>query len=383
MVIGVPKEIKPQESRVALLPSAAWQLVRNGHQVVVETRAGVGSGFLDEEYTRAGAELVATHGEVFERADLVVKVKEPLAEEFDLLREGQVLFTYLHLAANQTLTEALAKSKATCIAYETIEVNRRLPLLEPMSEIAGRMSVLMGGYFLQKHHGGKGVLLGGVPGVLPGKVVVIGGGSAGVNAARTATGLGADTTILEVDFERMRFLDITLHTAHTLYSNQSHLLEILPEVDVLIGAVLVPGARAPKLINREMLKVMKPGSVFVDIAIDQGGCAETSRPTTHENPIFEAEGVTHYCVANMPSAYARTSTQALTNVTHRYIEILADHGIPGAFRKDPNLLGGLNLAQGHVTHRAVADAHRMTYVDPKELFGLSAPPSGRVVPAGS
>lgn len=377
MVIGVPKEIKPQESRVALLPSAAWQLARNGHQVVVESRAGEGAGFLDEEYRRAGAELVATHREVFDRAELIVKVKEPLAEEFGLLREGHILFTYLHLAASQPLTEALAKSKATCIAYETIEVNRRLPLLEPMSEIAGRMSVLMGGYFLQKHHGGKGVLLGGVPGVLPGKVVVIGGGSAGVNAARTATGLGADTTILEVDFERMRFLDITLHTAHTLYSNQSHLLEMLPEVDLLIGAVLVPGARAPKLISREMLKVMKPGSVFVDIAIDQGGCAETSRPTTHDNPIFEAEGVTHYCVANMPAAFARTSTQALTNVTHRYVEILADLGVPGAFRKDPNLLGGLNLAQGHVTHRAVAEAHHLPYVDPKELFGMAGTGAGR------
>jgi alanine dehydrogenase len=228
-----------------------------------------------------------------------------------------------------------------------------------MSEIAGRMSVLMGGNFLQKHLGGCGVLLGGVPGVLPGKVVVIGGGTAGVNAARMAQGLGADVTILDVDVERMRFLDITLHTAHTLYSNRAHILEMLPEVDLLIGAVLVPGARAPKLIDREMMRVMKKGSVFVDIAIDQGGCAETSRATTHHDPVFVEEDVTHYCVANMPAAFARTATQALTNVTYRYIELIADHGIPGAFKKDPNLIGGLNLLDGKITCRGVADAHGM------------------------
>jgi alanine dehydrogenase len=301
---------------------------------------------------------------------MIVKVKEPLQAEFDLLRPGQILFTYLHLAASAPLTEALVKSSATCIAYETVEVNRRLPLLEPMSEIAGRMSVLMGGYFLQKHTGGCGVLLGGVPGVLPGKVVVIGGGTAGVNAARMATGLGADVTILEVDVERMRFLDITLHTAHTLYSNRQHILDMLPEVDLLIGAVLVPGAKAPKLIDREMMRVMKPGSVFVDIAIDQGGCAETSRPTTHEKPIYVEEDVTHYCVANMPAAFARTAAQALTNVTSRYIELLADHGVPGAFRRDPNLLSGLNLFGGKITHLAVANAHGMEYADPRQVLGL-------------
>jgi alanine dehydrogenase len=250
------------------------------------------------------------------------------------------------------------------VAYETVEVNRRLPLLEPMSEIAGRMSVLVGGFYLAKHFGGKGVLLGGVPGVLPGKVMVLGGGTAGVNAARMATGLGADVTILEVDVERMRFLDITLHTAHTLYSSHAHILEMLPDVDLLIGAVLVPGAKAPKLITREMLKVMKAGSVLVDIAVDQGGCAETTRPTTHQDPIFFEEEVLHYCVANMPAAYARTATQALTNVTYRYIEILADHGIPGAFTKDRNLLGGLNAYHGQVTCRAVADAHGLAFTDP-------------------
>src|SRR5688572_15313006 len=337
MTIGCPIEIKAQEDRVALLPSAAYQLAKRGHTVLVEAGAGAGSGYRDEEYREAGAEIIATHAELFARADLIVKVKEPLPEEYPLLRRKQILFTYLHLAANRALTEALLASRCTGIAYETVEVNRRLPLLEPMSEIAGRMSVLVGGYFLQKHAGGNGVLLGGVPGVLPGKVMVLGGGTAGVNAARMATGLGADCTILEVDIERMRFLDITLHTAHTLYSSHAHILEMLPDIDLLIGAVLVPGARAPKLITREMLKVMKPGSVLVDIAVDQGGCAETTRPTTHHDPTYVEEDVVHYCVANMPAAYARTATQALTNATYRYIELIADHGIPGAFKRDRNL----------------------------------------------
>jgi len=255
MIIGVPKEIKEQEYRVALLPSGAYQLIRRGHEVIVERGAGLGAGYPDAEYEQAGAKLVDSHGEVFKRAALIVKVKEPLAEEFNLLRPDQILFTYLHLAANRALTEALMKSGVTALAYETVEVNRRLPLLEPMSEIAGRMSILVGGYFLQKHFGGSGVLLGGVPGVLPGKVVVLGGGAAGINAARMAQGLGADVTILEVDLERMRFLDITLHTAHTLYSNESHLLELLPSVDLLVGAVLVPGAKAPKLHTRPRITI--------------------------------------------------------------------------------------------------------------------------------
>jgi alanine dehydrogenase len=285
MIIGVPKEIKTQEFRVALLPSAAYQLIKRGHQVIVERGAGVGSGYPDLDYEHAGATLTDSHEEVFRRADLLVKVKEPQPSEYPLLRPGQILFTYLHLAASKPLTEVMAKSGVTGIAYETIEVNRRLPLLEPMSEIAGRMSILVGGYYLAKHCGGSGVLLGGVPGVLPGKVVVLGGGASGINAARMAQGLGADVTILEVDLERMRFLDITLHTAHTLYSNEAHLMQLLPSVDLLIGAVLVPGAKAPKLIRREMLRRMRPGSVLVDIAIDQGGCAETSKPTTHDHPI--------------------------------------------------------------------------------------------------
>ena len=351
-----------------MLPSAAYQLIKRGHSVVVERGAGAGSGYPDKDYEQAGVTMLDKHADVFAEADMVVKVKEPLPEEYPLLRQGQLLFTYLHLAANKPLTEALAKSGATCIAYETIEVNHRLPLLEPMSEIAGRMSIIVGGYFLAKHQGGAGVLLGGVPGVLPGKVVVIGGGSSGVNAARMATGLGADVTILEVDLERMRFLDITMHTAHTLYSSEAHLTSLLPTVDLLIGAVLVPGARAPKLITRDMLTQMRPGSVLVDIAIDQGGCAETSRPTTHHDPVYVEEGVTHYCVANMPGAYARTATQALTNVTHRYVELLADQGLKEAVAKQPALLGGINVYDGKVTQHAVAEALGMPYHDPKTLL---------------
>ncbi|HWD21295.1 MAG TPA: alanine dehydrogenase [Verrucomicrobiae bacterium] len=361
MVIGVPKEIKLQEHRVALLPSAVYQLTKRGHRVLVEKNAGRGAGYADVDYEAAGAEMTPDHKAVFQGADLIVKVKEPQESEIELLRPGQMLFTYLHLAASRTLTEGLLKSGVTGIAYETIEVNRRLPLLEPMSEIAGRMSILVGGYFLAKHNGGAGVLLGGVPGVLPGRVVVLGGGASGINAARMATGLGADVTVLEVDLERMRFLDITLHTAHTLFSSEAHLNDLLPTVDLLIGAVLVPGAKAPKLISRAMLRHMRPGSVLVDIAIDQGGCAETSRPTTHDHPVYVEEGVIHYCVANMPGAYARTATQALTNVTYRYIELLADLGLKDACQREPAILGGINVMNGKVTHRAVADAHGLKF----------------------
>jgi alanine dehydrogenase len=364
MIIGVPKEIKEQEQRIALVPSAVELLTKRGHTVLVEKNGGVGSGYPDEEYRKAGAEIVDLAKDVFARADMIVKVKEPLPAEFPLLRKGQILFTYLHLAASKPLTEALLKSGVTAIAYETIQVGNRLPLLEPMSEIAGRMSAVMGAYFLTKHNGGSGVLLGGVPGVLPGRVVVIGGGTAGVNAARMATGLGADVTILEVDLERMRFLDVTMGSAHTLYSSESHLRELMPNVDLLIGAVLVPGAKAPKLITRAMLKAMKAGSVLVDIAIDQGGCAETSRPTTHLQPTYVEEGVTHYCVANMPAAYARTATQALTNITYRYVELLADLGLDEACKKQPALIGGINTRDGKLTCRAVAEAHGLKYEAP-------------------
>lgn len=352
MIIGVPKEIKDQEHRVGIPPGGVYQLSKN-HRVLVEAGAGEAIGFSDQTYREAGAEVVGTHEEVFERAEMIVKVKEPLPSEYLLLRKGQILFTYLHLAASRQLTEALLASQVTGIAYESVELNRRLPLLEPMSEIAGRMSVLVGGYFLGKQNGGKGVLLGGVPGVLPGKVVVIGGGTAGVNAARMAVGLGADVTILEVDLERMRFLDITMG-ASTLFSSEANLQELLPRVDLLIGAVLIPGARAPKLINRKMLQSMKPGSVFVDIAIDQGGCAETSRPTTHSSPVYSEEGVIHYCVANMPGAYARTATQALANATFPYVERIASLGVKEAFARFPELAGGVNVHAGKLTNQTIA-----------------------------
>jgi alanine dehydrogenase len=364
MIIGVPKEIKEQEQRVALLPSAAEQLKRRGHTVLVEKNAGVGSGYPDEEYGKAGAEIVDSAAEVFKRADLIVKVKEPLKAEFPLLRKGQILFTYLHLAASKPLTEALLGSGVTAVAYETIQVGNRLPLLEPMSEIAGRMSVVMGANFLAKYNGGSGVLLGGVPGVLPGRVVVVGGGTSGVNAARMATGLGADVTILDVDLERLRYLDLAMPCTRTLYSSEANLHELMAGCDLLIGAVLLPGAKAPKLITRVMLRKMKPGSVLVDISIDQGGCAETSRPTTHVDPVYVEEGVTHYCVANMPAAYARTSTQALTNVTYRYVELLADLGLEGACKKQPALIGGINTRDGRLTCKAVADAHGLPYQQP-------------------
>src|SRR3984893_4830663 len=361
MVIGVPKEIKEQEQRVALLPSAANQLARRGHAVLVEKNAGLGSGYPDEEYIKAGAKMVDATKEVFARADLIVKVKEPLPAEFPFLRQGQILFTYLHLAASKALTEALLKSCVTGLAYETIQVGNRLPLLEPMSEIAGRMSVVMGAYYLAKHNGGSGVLLGGVPGVLPGRVVVIGGGTSGVNAARMATGLGADVTILDVDLERLRYLDLAMNGPRTLYSSEANLHELMPGCDLLIGAVLLRGAKAPKLITRAMLRKMKRGSVLVDISIDQGGCAETSRPTTHVDPVYVEEGVTHYCVANMPAAYARTATQALTNVTYRYIELLADYGLEGACEKQPALRGGINTRDGKLTIQAVAEAHGLKF----------------------
>lgn len=360
MNIGVPKEIKEQEHRVALVPAGALQLTKKGHKVFVEKNAGVGAGYTDEEYTAVGATILNEHAEVFQKADLIIKVKEPLPSEYSLLRADQILFTYLHLAADKTLTEALMKSGVTAIAYETVMTQRRLPMLEPMSEIAGRMSVLVGGYYLGKNLGGSGVLLGGVPGVLPGKVVVLGGGTSGVNAARMAIGLKADVTILELDIDRMRSLDLTIPGLRTLYSNEGHLRQLLPEADLVIGAVLVPGAKAPKLIKRDMLKTMKKGAVFVDIAIDQGGCAETSRVTSHKDPVFTEEGVIHYCVANMPGAYARTATQALTNATFRYLELLTE-GVEKACQRHPDLIAGINVQKGKITYEAVAQAHDLKY----------------------
>src|SRR3954468_25004767 len=361
MIIGVPKEIKAQEHRVGLIPSTASMLTRKGHTVLVQKSAGIGSGYPDQAYIDAGAQIIDTAKKVYAQAEMIVKVKEPLKAEYGLLRKEQILFTYLHLAASKPLTEALLKSGATGVAYETIQVGNRLPLLEPMSEIAGRMSVVMGANYLAKHNGGSGVLLGGVPGVLPGRVVVVGGGTSGVNAMRMAKGLGADVTILDIDVDRLRYLDLAMDNLHTLYSSEANLNELMPDCDLLIGAVLLPGAKAPKLITREMLRKMKRGSVLVDISIDQGGCAETSRPTTHVDPVYVEEGVTHYCVANMPAAYARTATQALTNVTYRYIQLLADFGLEEACRKQPSLAGGINTRAGKLTCQAVADAHGIAY----------------------
>ena len=362
MKIGIPAEIKIKENRVACTPGGVRMLVRDGHSVFVQAGAGLGSGFSDDQYRQAGATLVPSAADAWS-AEMVIKVKEPIPAEYGYLRKGLVLFTYLHLAAAPELTRALLQSGTTGIAYETVEVGRRLPLLEPMSEIAGRMSTIVGAYYLSKAQGGKGVLLGGVPGVLPGNVLVLGGGTAGINAGRMAAGLGAEVTILEVDIEKMRFLDITLHSsANTLYSNEQNLLEKLPSVDLLIGAVLLPGARAPKLIHGGMLSMMKPGSVFVDIAIDQGGCAETSRPTTHDDPVYVEHDVTHYCVANMPGAYSRTATQALTNATMPYAVKIANLGYEAAMRQMPDLRTGLNTWEGQLTYAAVAEAHGLTAV---------------------
>ena len=364
MVVGCPREIKTQESRVALTPGGARQLLRQGVTVMVETGAGLGAAYTDEEYRVAGAEIVATAAELFARSSIVVKVKEPQPAEIAMLREGQILFTYLHLAADRRLTEALVATGATGIAYETVQIGRRLPLLEPMSEVAGRMSVMVGAYYLAKHAGGRGTLLGGVPGVLPGNVVILGGGTCGTNAAKVSTGIGADTTILEVSSERMTWLDTAMPAARTLYSSESALLEILPRTDLLIGAVLVPGARAPKLVTREMLGLMREGTVLVDIAVDQGGCIETTRPTTHENPVYTEEGVIHYCVANMPGAFARTSTQALTSVTLPYLQLLATSGLEAACFRAPELVGGINCFRGRLTCQEVGEAHDLPWKEP-------------------
>ncbi len=365
LVVGCPREIKSQESRVALTPGGARQLVRQGVTVCVETGAGEGAAYPDSEYIEAGAEILNDAAAVFGRCDLIVKVKEPQPEELEMLQDGQVLFTYLHLAADQALTEAIVKTGVTGIAYETVQVGRRLPLLEPMSEVAGRMSVMVGAYHLAKHAGGRGTLLGGVPGVLPGRVVILGGGTCGTNAAKVATGIGADTTILEVSSERMTWLDTAMPGAKTLYSSESALLEILPRTDLLIGAVLVPGAKAPKLVSREMLRSMREGTVLVDIAVDQGGCMETTRPTTHESPVFTEEGVIHYCVANMPGAFARTSTQALTSVTLPYLQLLATAGVKRACELSPELEGGVNCMKGQLTCGEVAEAHGLEYSAPE------------------
>jgi alanine dehydrogenase len=363
MNIGIPKEIKTGENRVSCTPAGVRHLVSSGHRVVVETGAGNGSGFSDDKYKRAGAVIAPSADRVWE-SEMVVKVKEPLSQEYRFFRRDLTLFTFLHLAGVPELATELLETGVTAIAYETVQENGRLPLLAPMSEIAGKMSVMMGGFYLAKHQGGEGKLLGGVPGVLPCRVVIFGGGSAGMHAAKVAAGLGADVTLLEIDQDRMRFLESALpQQVHTLYSTEQHVEEQLETVDLLIGAVLVPGAIAPKIIRREMLRMMKPGAVFVDISIDQGGCAETSRPTTHDKPVFVEEKVLHYCVANMPSAYPQTSTEALTGVTLPYIRRIADFGLESAMVMMPGLSMGLNIWNGAVTHEALARSLGKPYLE--------------------
>ncbi|MBA2356921.1 MAG: alanine dehydrogenase [Actinobacteria bacterium] len=372
MKIGVAREIKPDEYRVALTPAGALELARRGHEVLVEAGAGEGSAFTDEAYRGVGATILAVE-DVWARADLLLKVKEPIEPEYARLRAGLVLFTYLHIAADEPLTRALVESGITAVAYETVETaSRALPLLAPMSEIAGRLAAQAGAYFLEKPLGGRGLLLGGVPGVANGKVVVIGGGMVGYNAALIALGLGAEVTILERSVDRMRYLDeVFFGRVNLLMSSSLQIAESVAEADVVIGAVLIPGALAPKLLTREMVKGMKEGSVLADVAIDQGGCAETSHPTTHSDPVYVVHGVTHYCVANMPGAVPITSTKALTNVTLPYVEAIADHGLPEAVARDPALARGVNIVDGMVTYEAVADAHGLGYVPLPEVLPLA------------
>jgi alanine dehydrogenase len=363
MIIGVPKEIKADEYRVALTPAGAEMLVTAGHQVIVETRAGFGSGFTDESYASSGAELVDHGPEVWERAEMISKVKEPIAQEWPLMRSGQVIFTYFHFAASQELTEAVIASGAIAIAYETVELaSGELPLLTPMSEIAGRMAVQEGAKYLERPQGGLGVLLGGVPGVLPGKVLILGGGVVGTNAAKVAAGLGARVCIMDIDLERLRYLDDVMPAnVHTLFSTRSGIRQQVRDADVIIGAVLVTGAKAPKLITEDDLSLMRAGTVIVDVAVDQGGCVETIRPTTHHDPVYTVDGVMHYGVANMPGGVPRTSTLALTNATLPYALALASSGWKRAVAGSRALELGVNIVSGHVTHQAVADAFGLPY----------------------
>ena len=362
MKVGVVREIKADEHRVALTPAGARELVEHGHDVVVEAGAGVGSAFPDSAYAAVGARI-ATVEEVWETVALLLKVKEPLPEEYPRLREGLVLFTYLHLAADEALTRALLASGATCLAYETVQTDDgRLPLLAPMSEVAGRLATQMGAWALEKAQGGRGILLGGVPGVPPARVLVLGGGIVGYNAALIAVGMQADVWVVDRSVERMRDLEMMLDGRITLaMSSRLQIEEALPDCDLVIGAVLIPGARAPKLVTRDMLARMKPGSVLVDVAIDQGGCFETSRPTTHSDPIYEVDGIVHYCVANMPGAVPITSTKSLTNVTLPYVEEIASRGVREAVAASRPLARGVNVVAGKLTYQAVADAHGLAY----------------------
>lgn len=370
MRIGVPTEIKTNEYRVALVPGGAETLVRNGHEVFVQKGAGLGSGFADELYVEAGAKLLDTAAEVWATAEMILKVKEPIEREWPMIREGQLLFTYFHFAASEPLTRALMATNSVAIAYETVQLpNGELPLLTPMSEVAGRLSILEGAKYLERFYGGRGVLLGGVPGTLPARVVILGGGVVGTNAAKMAAGFGARVTILDLSLPRLRYLsDVMPANVELLHSNPYNIREQLKTADLLIGGVLVPGKKAPSLVTREDLKLMQPGAVIVDVAVDQGGCVETIYPTTHENPIYEVEGIIHYAVANMPGAVARTSTEALTNATLPYAVTLANRGWKAACAADATLKAGMNIVHGHVTYEGVAEAFDLPYTAPDVLL---------------
>ena len=365
MRIGVPKEIKTNENRIALVPAGAEQLVSAGHSVLVESGAGIGSGFPDERYTAVGAKVAPDAASVWRDSEMIMKVKEPIEPEWKHMRRGQVIFTYFHFAADERLTRAHIDSGAVCVAYETVELpTGELPLLTPMSEVAGRMAVQEGAKYLEKLYGGRGVLLGGVPGVAPAKVVILGGGIVGINAAKMAAGMGAKVTVLDLSLERLRYLsDVMPANVVLIYSNRHNILEQIETADLVVGAVLIPGAKAPKLIRRDDLKRMQHGSVIVDVAIDQGGCVETMKPTTHENPTYVVENVIHYAVANMPGGVPRTSTLALTNATLPYAIQLAQKGWKKALRDNAALLKGLNIVEGKVTYEAVADAFGLPYTD--------------------
>jgi alanine dehydrogenase len=371
--IGVAKEVKPDEYRVALTPAGALELIHGGHEVAVETGAGEGSAFSDESYERVGAHIVSVD-EAWGQSDLLLKVKEPIASEYGRLRENLILFTYLHIAADEPLTRALVDSGVCAVAYETVETPRgALPLLAPMSEIAGKLASQAGAYFLEKPFGGRGLLLGGVPGVAPGRVVIIGGGIVGYNSAVIALGLGAQVTILERSIDRMRHLEEVLSgRVSLLMSSSLQIASSVADADLVVGAVLIPGALAPKLVTREMIAGMKAGAVVVDVAIDQGGCFETARPTTHSDPVYVVDGVTHYCVANMPGGVPITATKALTNATLPYVEEIANHGLRGAVARDPELAKGVNVLGGRVTYQAVAQAHELDYTPLDDALALSA-----------
>ena len=372
MIIGVPKEIKANENRVGLTPAGAEAFCGYGHQVCVQSGAGAGIGLKDEDYAAAGARVLPSAAEIFAQADLIIKVKEPLPAEYDLFKDGQLLYTYLHLAPEPELAKALLRKNIVGIAYETVQTDDgALPLLSPMSEVAGRMSIQVGAQFLEKHYGGKGVLLGGVPGTMPGKVTIIGGGTVGTHAAKMAAGLGADVTVIDVNLKRLNYLDdIFGGRIKTLMSNSYNIREAVRQADLLVGAVLIPGAKAPRLVSESMVKEMQPGSVIVDVAIDQGGSIETiDRVTTHTNPVYEKYGVIHYAVANMPGAVARTSTFALTNATLPYGLQIANNGYVRALREDSSLAKGLNVCRGKVTYQAVADGLGCEYVPVNEVLG--------------